>query len=102
MRDEDDVRTKFVAEACQQKFPSWQAAIVAYTNSYNDGHVVAYPEPNTRWWMEPIRIYTRNPTELAADTSTSSEEAMWATFEDEDAAARDQLEWSLHGLSLDW
>ena len=93
---------KFVAEACQQKFPIWQVAIVAYTDSYNGGHVVTYPEPNTRWWTEPICIYMCNPMELAADTSTTSEEAMWATFEDEDAAARDQLERSLHGLSLDW
>jgi hypothetical protein len=96
------VRTKFVADACQQKFPSWQTAIAEYTRSYNEGDVVAYPEPNTRWWTEPIRARMRNSTELAADTSTSSEEAMWATFANEDAAARNQLELSFGGLSMNW
>ena len=96
------MRTKFCAEACQQRFPTWQAAIAAYTRSYDEGNVVAYPEPNTKWWMEPIRVRVRNATDLAADTSTSSEDAMWATFEHEDATARNQLELSLGGLSLDW
>ena len=100
-RHEDDARTKNCAEKCHQKYPTWQSAIIAYTKSYNSNQVIAYPPPNTCWWTEPIRV--RNATELAADTSTSSEEAMWATLAlaEEDAAARAMLD-SLRNLTVNW
>jgi hypothetical protein len=96
-RDEDDVRTTGLINNCQQKFPNWQAAITAYTNAYNEGDIVAYPELNSRWWTEPVRIYTN----CAADTSTDSEEALWDALADEDAAARIQLEQCLGALNLE-
>ena len=84
-------------ERCHQKYPTWQTAIDAYTQSYNNNQVIAYPQPNTRWWTVPVHVH--NPTELVADTSTSSEEELWASFdEDLSAATLDRL----HRLALDW
>lgn len=97
-RNDDEIRVRNVSNACQQKYPTWQDAIKAYTESYNNGEVIAYPEPNTRWWTDPIPV--RNTSELAADTSTSSEEALWATFVDEDTAARAELVQRLNHLTL--
>ena len=99
MRDEDDIRTTGVTYGCQQRFPNWQSAIAAYTKSYENGEVVAYPEPNSRWWTDPIRV--RAPAAHAANNSTASEEELWAVLADEDAAARVQLEQRLSGLALD-
>jgi hypothetical protein len=66
---------------------------------YYKNEIEAFPEPNSPWWTEPIRI--RNTTELAADTSTNSEDELWANFADEDAAARAELEQRLSTLNLD-
>ena len=97
-RDDDDIRTKNCNESCHQNYPTWQAAIDAYTRSYNNNQVIAYPEPNTRWWTMPVRV--RNSSELAADTSTSSEEALWASF-DEDPISMAALD-GLRHLALNW
>ena len=71
--------------------------MAAYRSSYDDGDVCAVPEPNSRFWTKPIRIHS---TQGAADSSTVSEEAMWASLEDEDAAARVQLAARLDALNL--
>ena len=99
IRHESDAWTKHCEEKCYQKYPTWQSAISAYTQSYNKNQVIAYPQPNTCWWLEPIRV--RDATELEADTSTSSEEAMWATLTlaEEDAEARAMLN-SLRDLAV--
>ena len=55
------------------------------------------PEPNSRFWTEPIRIHSN---QFTADSSTASEEAMWAVFADEDTAARDQLAAHLGALNF--
>lgn len=98
-RDEDDIRTTNHPNQCQQKFRNWDAALTAYTASYDRGEIIATPDPNTRWWTEPIRI--GNMVELADDTSTSSEEALWANFsDDDDTAAWVELQASIGMLTL--
>lgn len=84
-------------DASQQRYPTWQAALDAYTNSYNLNKVCAVPEPNTHFWTKPICVRSAQPF---ANSSTAPEEELWAAFADEDAAARDQLANGLRSLTL--
>ena len=81
-----------------QKYPTWQTTIDAYTQPYNNNQVIAYPQPNTNWWTVPVCVC--NPTEVVADMSTSSEEELWASL-DEDPISAAALD-SLCCLALDW
>jgi hypothetical protein len=69
--------------------------MAAYKQSYNHGEVVAYPEPNSQWWTDPICV--RAPAEHAANNSTTSEDELWAALVDEDAA--DGSRWSSHSAA---
>jgi hypothetical protein len=89
-RNDVDIQVNSIPDNCQQKYPSWQTAFDVYSLSYYNNEVKVFPKPNSCWWTEPIRV--RDQTQLDANTSTSSEEALWAMFADEDAAARIVLE----------
>jgi hypothetical protein len=97
-RDMDDIQTKNVPNACQQKYSNWQSAMDTYTTSYNNKEVIVYLKPNTRWWMELIPVC--EPAALNGGTSTSSEEALWETFSDEDVEAWAALEESLQNMAV--
>ena len=98
-RDMDDIQTKNIPNACQQKYPNWQSAIDTYTMSYNNKEVIVYSEPNTHWWMELIPMC--EPTALNGSTSASSEEALWETFSDKDMEAWAALKECLQNMTID-
>ena len=92
------MRVKNLTDACQQKFPTWDAALAAYTRAYRNNDLEAFPEPNSRFWTQPIRV--RDTAQVVTDTSSSSDDELWTNFADEDSMA--SIDQSLNGLLLNW
>lgn len=93
----DDCKKRVVGHANQsyKKFDTWQTAIAAYTASYNIGGVIATPDPGSVYWTEPIPRISE-----PGHSSLDSEDALWASFGEEDCKARDDLERMMRGLNV--
>lgn len=95
-RIDANARVNCSPAAAHQMYTTWADALAAYTVAYHAGDVKANPEPNSRFWTQPV------PKFRVGDilSHTPEEDSMWAQFGDEDSAAREQLTKSFGKLKV--